>query len=62
MLLISFFRIIIDSLEGHDVLTSCGKYPAEMTLVDMVSTIDLYIYILNMYILCAVLDSLRLCV
>lgn len=50
MLLISFFHIIIDSLEGRNVLTSCGKYPAEMTLVEMVSTIDLYIYIYIEYV------------
>lgn len=51
MLLISFFHVIIDSLEGRDVLRSCGKYPAEMTLVEMVSTIDLYIYIEYVYIM-----------
>jgi hypothetical protein len=39
-------------MKGKDALTSCGKYPAGMTLVEMVSTIDIYREREYVYILC----------
>lgn len=39
-------------MKGNDALMSCGKYPAGMTLVEMVSTIDIYIEREYVYILC----------
>ncbi len=51
ILLIPLYHIINDSLQGHDALTSCGKYPAEMTRVARVCTIDLYIYFEYVYIM-----------
>jgi hypothetical protein len=48
-------------MKGNDALMSCGKYPAGMTLVEMVSTIDIYIERICIYFV-LLLIVLRLCV